>query len=211
MKIKKTQITDHNHVVFYKDSKEYYTKYLEMIKSAKKSIHLQTYIFELDRFGIEVEQELLDAKKRGVDIYILVDSVGSRDLPIIVEEKLKALGIYFYRFNTITLISYMEFARRLHHKILIIDNLFAMVGGINIFYSVIELNNISRLDFAVYLKGPVIEELSNYCQKIFNQVSGSIINFEKRDYDYQHSSGFRVGISINDILNNRIVRNPQLN
>lgn len=196
-------IVKQNHVVFYRDGGVYCKKYLNMIKEAKKSIHLQTYIFELDRFGKKVEHELLMARLRGVEVYLLVDSVGSRNLPLNAEKNFTDAGIHFCRFNSIKFKWLYKWGRRLHHKVLLIDSEEAMIGGINVFYANHSDSGIPQLDFALYLKGPVTVELSRYCQNIFNKASNQKISYEKVKYNYHHPDGYEVGISVNDWINGR--------
>ena len=82
MKKKLFPITKNNHVVFYQNGDHYYEKFLTCIRNAKTSIHLQTYIFEIDIIGSKVRDELILAAKRGVEVCLLVDSIGSRNLTL---------------------------------------------------------------------------------------------------------------------------------
>ena len=200
-------ITKGNHLEFYLDGLRYQTCYLEMIRSAKKSIHLQTYIFDMDNFGRQVHRALLEATRRGVKVYMLIDSVGSRLFPIEKEEELLNAGVYFKRFNALHLKWLYRWGRRLHHKVLLVDHQKCIVGGINVFDAIHTHNCVPQLDFAVYLEGPIIVDITNYCRLVFKKAYRKNLHYEhhvdNNKKEMYHPSGYEVGISINDWVHRR--------
>ncbi len=196
-------ITKNNHIEFYEDGEAYYEKFLSCIRSAKTSIHLQTYIFEIDRIGSKVQIELLLAAQRGVEVCVLVDSIGSRNLTLESEQIFKDAGIQFCRFNGIQFKWLYRWGRRLHHKILLIDYTEAMIGGINVLYACIPGSVVPQLDFAVYLKGPETIELAHYCQRIFKKACNHDRPIKKITDYIKMPDGYDVGISVNDWIHGR--------
>jgi cardiolipin synthase len=196
-------ITKNNYVDFYQEGDLYYEKILSLIRSASKCIHLQTYIFEVDQIGRRVYRELIDAAKRGVEVCVLVDSIGSRNLTPEAEEDMKAAGIRFCRFNGIQIKWLYRWGRRLHHKILLIDYREAMIGGINVLYACIPGSSIPQLDFAVNLKGPATIELAKYCQVIFKKACKHDRPIVPINDYIEIDNGYEVGISINDWIHGR--------
>jgi cardiolipin synthase len=192
-------ITSNNHVELLLDGEEYKEKYLSLIQKANSIIHLQTYIFSLDEFGRAVCNELIKASHRGVAIYVLVDSVGSNDFSSEVENELKSFGINFFRFNGIRLKFLYRWGRRLHHKVLLIDQTICIVGGINVQSPYDFIGDVPRLDFAVYLEGAVTLKISDYCQKLLNTECGNVFHFKNYHNKYsRNTDGYDVGISVND-------------
>lgn len=191
-------LTKNNKVTFFFEGRKYYDEYLNLIKNAQKCIHLQTYIFNMDEFGTSVHKELINAASRGVAVYLLVDSVGSRLLSIDAENELKSSGIHFYRFNSIHVKWIYRWGRRLHHKILLIDNITAIVGGINVISSSSNNSTPHQLDFALLLKGPVTKKLTFYCQKIFKSATKNKIAFPVLHNNNESTSGIDVKILVND-------------
>ena len=61
---------DNNLVELYRDGQNFDQKFIALIDEAKEILHLQVYLFELDQFGKKVFQALLDARKRGVELYV---------------------------------------------------------------------------------------------------------------------------------------------
>ena len=192
------QISKYNQATFFHNGKSYREEYLRLIQNAKKSIHLQTYIFMMDSFGKLVHGELIKASKRGVKVYLIVDSVGSRLLNHKSEKELIDSGINFLRFNRIQLKWLYSWGRRLHHKILLIDEQESFVGGINVLASEISASAAPQLDFAIFLKGPVIARLTQYCQMIFKKTSLKKIHFSPITELPPIPGGVELKIMIND-------------
>ena len=196
-------ITKNNNVEFFKDGDHYYEKYLSAIRSAKDSIHLQTYIFELDSFGERVQYELISAANRGVRVYVLVDSIGSRNLLPEAEQRFKDAGIVFGRFNSIQLKWFYRWGHRLHHKILLIDEKEGFVGGINVLRFCLPDSNTPQLDFAVYISGPATIELAHYCKLIFIKACKKYIPIGAPKDFIHNDKGYEIGISVNDWIHGR--------
>jgi phosphatidylserine/phosphatidylglycerophosphate/cardiolipin synthase-like enzyme len=59
------------------DGVKAYPKKLELINNAQKSICMQALAFKDDKTGMSIAQALVDAKNRGVDVHVIVDSLGN--------------------------------------------------------------------------------------------------------------------------------------
>jgi len=110
-----------------------YPRMLAAIRAARRSIVLQTYIFDADPAGNEIAQALIDAKARGVAVRVLIDAVGSRYSRPPIRRALARGGVTTALFM-ITLIGFrLPYANlRSHRKILIVDGETALAGGMNI-------------------------------------------------------------------------------
>ncbi len=193
--------TKNNHVDFFQEGDDYYNRYIDLIQNAKRSIHLQTYIFESDKFGQRVHTELIAAAKRNIKVYVLADTVGSNNLSHEASLQLQEAGVHFCRFNGVQFKWLYQWGRRLHHKVLLIDHQKAFIGGINVtsaWYD--DQTLLPQLDFAVYIEGPVTYGLTRYCQLIFKKAGQNKINFEipKESDCLVHPQGHELKISIND-------------
>ena len=159
-----------NSVELYAEGPKYYNQYLDMIDQAEKSIHLQTYIFDMDSFGQKVFESLKNAASRGVKVYLLIDAFGSITFQTKHEVELINAGIIFCRFNNFSYRWLYQWARRLHHKILLIDEKHCLIGGINVCsLSYNDAKVPHQLDFAVYLNGPINLKVSKYCFNVFKK------------------------------------------
>ncbi len=155
---------------------DYFNYYIQLIDGAQTSIHLQTYIFEMDEFGSHVHAALIRAAQRGVQVCVLIDHIGSRNFSALDEESLRQNSVMFQRFNVFTYKGLFRVGRRLHHKLLLVDAQHALVGGINVTNSNYKHvpQSPHQLDFAVDLQGPVVIELTRYGQSLFKK------SFEKK-------------------------------
>lgn len=147
----------------------FFQKVTRMINQAKRSIHIQVYIFNDDETGGPVAEALAGAARRGVDVYVMVDGYASRQLPKSFVNQLRDAGVHFRFFEPLFRTSHFYFGRRLHHKIIVTDAQYALVGGINISNDYNDLpGKQAWLDFALYAEGEVAGELQVLCQKTWN-------------------------------------------
>lgn len=120
---------------------------LAVIRSARRTIVFQTYIWGEDELSAVMFREMLAAARRGVDVKIVVDQVGVKGkgvrqaMAAVAHPNLK-IRIYNPTFNELrtsprellraVLFKFREFDRRMHNKVLVIDNEMAITGGRNI-------------------------------------------------------------------------------
>ncbi len=157
---------------FFIDGSDYQDKYLHLINSARQSIIIQTYIFEYDIFGQKVADALLKKAAEGITIDILIDYFGSFYFPKELQAEFEQTkGIHFYFFNPVKFKKLLQMGRRLHHKILLVDNKQAMLGGININdYREPPCPDHPRLDFAILLNDEIVNHLTTYCLCVLNPI-----------------------------------------
>lgn len=115
------------------NGEEFFPRLLEDLKQAKKSIHIEYYIFENNDIGHQIEEVLIAKAKEGVEVRFIYDDFGCRSIRKNIARNLRANGVEAYPFNEIILLA---FANRLnyrnHRKIVVIDGLIGYTGGINI-------------------------------------------------------------------------------
>ncbi len=119
---------------------------LNLIRSARRSIDLQTYIFDTDDSARLVLDELLAAARRGVQVRVLIDQLSAIvDLDIVTAlsgvHHNFALRIYNPTFGKVEL-NYFDYAgsvlccfrrfnQRMHTKLLVVDGEVGITGGRN--------------------------------------------------------------------------------
>jgi len=137
------------------------------IESAKKSIYLETYIYDKDTLGIIVRDALIKKAKEGVKVNLLLDSWGSSVNENFFSE-LKAVGgeVRFFRKIIANLKIIYHGHKRNHRKLLIVDDKIVYIGSANI-----SNESIDWREFALRLKNPLAKEFSKIFlddYKIFN-------------------------------------------
>ena len=158
-----------NTVTFVQGGSDYFHKLLQLIVSAKNTLHLQTYIFAEDETGRMVAKALKKAAARGVDVYLMVDGYASQNLSKKFIADLKSEGIQFKFFEPLFRSRRFYLGRRLHHKVVVSDMEVALVGGINVANHYNDMpGKPAWLDFALRVEGVIVRELLILCQKTWN-------------------------------------------
>lgn len=147
--------------------REYFDLLEELIRNATAFIHLQTYIFEADDTGKEVVFQLIEASRRGVKVILVADGYASQGLSPQVIRRMEEAGVQFLFFNPVWKSKYFYFGRRLHHKVVVVDGIHGLVGGINVsnhYNDTVE--HLAWLDWALYVRGSVVSELQKVCEHL---------------------------------------------
>lgn len=152
--------------------KEYFDLLIRMIHQAAICIHLQTYIYDDDETGILVADALKATARRKVAVYLMADGYASQVMSRRFIDDLRNSGIHFRFFEPLLKSKYFYFGRRLHHKVIVVDAKYSMVGGVNITNRYNDMpGKPAWLDFALYAKGGVSKELDLLCWKTWNGFS----------------------------------------
>jgi cardiolipin synthase len=161
-----TEYTENNRVQLIKGGKPYFDLLLQIINNAKESLHLQTYIYDADETGQMVADALVAAAQRGVDVYMMVDGYASKALAKGFMNELSDKGVHVKFFEPLFKSKFFYFGRRMHHKVVVADARFALVGGMNISNRYNDMpGEKAWLDFGVLVEGEVALELCVLCWK----------------------------------------------
>jgi cardiolipin synthase A/B len=140
---------------------------LEAIGRARESIRLEIYIFDSSPVGVRFREALRSACARQVRVRVLVDAIGSMELPDSFWEPLRQAGGEVRWFNPLTLkrITYRD-----HRKILVMDGRLAIVGGFNI-AEVYFGDGVTQgwRDLGLEIRGPLAAELGESVDAMFQQ------------------------------------------
>jgi cardiolipin synthase len=157
----------HNHVKLIKGGSEYFELLERMIREAKRTVYVQVYIFDEDDTGKRIAHALIEAARRKVDVYVLLDAYASQGLSGDFVDQLKKAGIHFRWFDPLLKSKHFYFGRRLHHKVIVTDTSRSLVGGMNISDRYNDtVHNSAWLDWALYAEGEVSAELEKVCRRM---------------------------------------------
>ena len=122
-----------NHIAIFQGGDEAYPAMLAAIGEAKRCIVMASYIYRDDAAGRAFSDALIAARKRGVEIRVLLDGVGIGYFFPRALYRLRAGGVKTERFLHTWVPWRMPFLNmRNHRKLLVVDGAVAFVGGINI-------------------------------------------------------------------------------
>jgi len=160
------QLTAGNRIELLSAAQDYFPALLQAIAQARHSVSLETYILADDSTGHAVLDALAAAARRGVEVRVLLDGFGSGEFARRLATSFPQCGgqLRIYRPERWWHPGRQLF-RRLHRKIVVVDDRIAFVGGINVNDNP-ERDELSgeiigpRLDFAVRCEGPVVAAIS---------------------------------------------------
>jgi cardiolipin synthase len=104
----------------------------EKILESRHHIHLEYYIWEPDSVGTHFRDLLADAARRGVEVRVLYDAMGSGNVNARFWAPLREAGGEVIAFNPVRLLRITFGNFRTHRKIAICDGLAGFLGGINL-------------------------------------------------------------------------------
>lgn len=118
---------------FIQSGEEKFKIVLREIKKAKKFIFLEYFILEEGLMWNTILDALIEKVSQGVDVRLIYDDAGCiNKLPKNYDKKIRDMGIQCKVFNPIKARLAIQMNNRDHRKILVIDGLVGMTGGINL-------------------------------------------------------------------------------
>jgi len=176
-------ISTGNSVTLLNNGEEMFPALFTALENARSYIYMEYYIFTADDVGKRVADILINKKKEGVEVRIIVDDVGSNhieDLP----KKFKEAGIQLLKTLPVAFSSLANSNYRNHRKIVIIDGAIGFIGGINIDerYWNNGKHDLYWRDTAVCIEGPAVNllQVQFFLSWFF---SGGQDDFGKRNLD----------------------------
>jgi len=148
-----------------KGAQAFFDALVSDIEAATHEVRLETYIFNVHGSGERVAQALLDAARRGVHVYLVMDGAGTPDLPEPWPQQFDEAGVRWLIFSPMGKFGLLVPSRwrRLHRKLCVVDGKLAYCGGINVLddwwdpvYGPLEA---PRFDFTVRIIGPLVREV----------------------------------------------------
>lgn len=162
-------IYKNNKISVIKDNSDLYKTSIKLIRSAKKTIHIQMYIVHKGFWLDSLMNELIKKAKSGVKVRFIYDWVGcSKRFPKKYIKELKENGINVANFNPHGINIFKGATNfRSHRKGIIIDNKIALYGGSNIgdeYLSIDKKTNYFK-DLNFIVEGEVVNTLNLlFCQ-----------------------------------------------
>lgn len=152
-----------NHIRMFTDGDEWLEDLWAEIDRAGQRIWFEIYIFEPDSVGLRTLGALTSAARRGGDVRLLVDAVGSSHLTDAVLAPLREAGGRVEFFNPIWRWKrHLPMLRRDHRKVVVIDGLVGYCGGMNISedYAGARYGNAMFVDCQLRMSGPCVRDLA---------------------------------------------------
>ncbi len=170
-------------VKFYFSGDDYFQSIFEKIQLAAYEIRIEMYMFNFDELGKAVLEHLKQARLRGVEVYLLVDGIGSIGFLADLDDYCRKNKIHFkiyhpvpirlrflqrFSFKLLTwknirwfFIMFRKINNRDHRKVILIDQKIAFVGSQNIAKVHSETLSLDKAwrDTGVEVQGPPVKQL----------------------------------------------------
>lgn len=166
-----------NSIIPLKNGDNAYPAMLAAIAGASHSVHLSTYIFDGDATGRSFTAALKSAASRGVEVRVIVDSLGEKYSRPTARKLLKDSRVKIGRFLPLSQGGYVNL--RNHRKILVVDGHTAFTGGMNIGDRHLVAGNATTapvVDLHFMIKGPAVADLQRIFLGDWHFVTGEILN-----------------------------------
>jgi len=125
--------TQNNEIKIYTDGHDKFSNLFDDIKNAKHHVHMEYYIIKNDNLGRSLMKLLSEKAREGVEVRLLYDSVGGRQLKCEDIEHLKESGVKVAVFFASSLPFFnFKINYRNHRKIVVVDGRTAYIGGFNV-------------------------------------------------------------------------------
>ena len=174
-----TAMVSGNTAELLKNGNQIFPAMTEAIRQAKKTVNLETYIFQPDEAGRLFADAMIDAANRGVEVRLLIDAWGSEvgDL----RDQIEKAGIRWREYRPIRLFSIYKVGKRTHRKILVVDGKIAFTGGLGISKEWLgnARNSSEWRDTQVRVTGPVVDQMQAIFAEDWTYTTGEILAGEK--------------------------------
>ena len=163
---------------------------VDAIDAARSEVLVETYILEFNGSAIGVAEALGRAAARGVAVRVVVDGVGTPDLPVEWQARWRAAGVQWRIFNPARgwRIVLPKRWRRLHRKLCAVDAEIAFCGGINLIDDRYDPNygtlDKPRFDFAVRVAGPLVADVHETMTRLWLRME---VGHEVRQHDLERT------------------------
>ena len=167
-KIQKHGYSFRNKVKLIRGGRDFFSLLNKLIEKAEKTIHLQFYIFLDDETGTTVMKSLKAATQRGVSVYLHLDGYASQALHKRCVIDMREAGVNVKWFEPFFRSRHFYYGRRLHHKVVVVDGLYSLVGGLNVCNRYNDMpDEPAWLDVALYCEGEAAFVLNKTCYEMW--------------------------------------------
>ena len=148
----------------------------EAIDAARTEVRLETYMFHFDHSAVSVAEVLERAAARGVAVYVVVDGVGTGEVPAEWQQRWSRAGVHWRVFNPAQgwRLLIPKRWRRLHRKLCVVDRTVAFCGGINMLDDFFDPNHgplaEPRFDFSVRVQGPLVTDMLDTMERLWSRL-----------------------------------------
>ncbi len=184
---------DPHRIRLLEGGQELFPALVAAMDQARSEVRLETYIFDFTGEAVCVAEALIRAASRGVTTWVVVDGVGTPDLPQPWRERFKAAGVQWRVYAPLGALGLLIPSRwrRLHRKLCVTDGRLAFCGGINILDDHHDPHHgrleQPRLDFAVRAAGALVLQVQETTAQLWWRMQ-SVQDMRERHFPHAFST-----------------------
>lgn len=160
---------------------EFFPALLESIRTAKETIHFETYVWWDGDICDEVAEAFAARAREGLEVRLMIDAIGSQKMGKDLRNLMKDAGCKVELYHPIRLIDIGQLNKRTHRKLAIFDGQVGYVFG----------HGVSRLwlghgqdkehwrDTGVRLRGPIVNGLQSVFAEHWIEETGEVLIGQK--------------------------------
>ncbi|MEP6501781.1 MAG: phospholipase D-like domain-containing protein [Betaproteobacteria bacterium] len=151
---------------------------LDAIRSARRSINFESYIYWSGDIGKQFADGLAERARHGVPVHVLLDWVGSARMDAALVKELEQSGVQVHRYHALRWYDLGRLNNRTHRKLLVVDGRVGFTGGVGI---APEWTGHSQdpehwRDSHFRVEGPVVSQMQAVFLDNWIKVSGEVLH-----------------------------------
>ncbi len=157
------------------DGSHFFPTMLSAIKAARHHVLLEMYLFDAGQIAGQFVQAMAAAAERGVQVYVLLDDFGAREMNGDERARLAGAGVHLSFYNPWR---YGELRRNLwrdHRKLLVVDGTVAFVGGAGITDRFSAADPHHWHDVMLAVRGPCVADWERVFEHTWNSWSRPLL------------------------------------
>ena len=166
-----------NKVEILTNGPEFYPAMLDAICSATRSVNMECYIFQPGRVADQFIEALSDRARKGVNVTIVVDAIGSFSLWGRPVRRLRKAGCRIESYQRLHWYRLARINNRTHRELLVIDGRIAFAGGAGIadWWMYPENHERPWRDTMARIEGPIVAALQGVAAENWLECCGEIL------------------------------------
>jgi cardiolipin synthase len=121
-----------NNITTLVNGNQIFPAMLGAIRSAKRSISFETYVFQDGEIARQFTEALVERAQSGVKVNAILDAQGTQKMGGQNLERLRSAGVEVAKYHSVLWPDPRRYNNRTHRKLLIIDGKIGFVGGVGI-------------------------------------------------------------------------------
>ena len=154
-----------NRITLLENGEAFFPRVWDVLESARDSVLVETFILGDDDVGRRLIESLCRLAGRGVRVAMMADGFGSDGLPAEAVAALDQAGVRLVLFEPRRRLLGVRtnLFRRMHRKVVVVDERVAFLGGINFCADHLRSSGETSLqDYAAEIEGPVVADICDY-------------------------------------------------